>query len=227
MNYDPFIYALLGGILPALVWLLFWLREDWKHPEPDRLILKTFLLGMVSVAIVIPIQRFVEISFPGMLAIQVLLWAVIEESFKFMAGYFGGIHTVEDNEPVDALVYMITAALGFVALENTLFILGPLLGNDAIQGIITGNLRFVGASLLHVVSSGIVGATIAKAFYKPRAKKMRAVFRGLFWAIGFHAFFNLLILEGGDRGMTMAFVAVWIGVVALLWTFERVKAIAS
>lgn len=226
MNFDPFIFAVLGGILPALLWLLFWLREDWKHPEPNRLILRTFLLGMLSVALTIPLQQWVASSLVETFALQILLWALIEEGFKFLAGYFGGIHTISDNEPIDPLIYMLTAALGFVAVENTLFILSPLLGEDLAQSFITGNMRFIGASLLHVVSSGILGAYMSYAFYQSRAKKMRAILKGLIWATIFHASFNLLILYKEDWGIIAAFLAVWVGVVVLLWTFERVKAIA-
>ena len=227
MNFDPFIFALLGGILPAFVWLLFWLREDWRHPEPNRLILRTFLFGMVAVMLVIPLQQQIANFLPGAFALQIILWALAEELFKFCAGYFGGIHSVDDNEPIDPLVYMLTAALGFVAIENTLFILGPLMGSDTIQGLITGNMRFIGASLLHVVSSGIMGAYISFSFYKRRAGKRRAAMKGLFWATLFHAGFNLLILYKEEMGLMAAFVAVWIGVAVLLWTFEKIKGIAA
>jgi RsiW-degrading membrane proteinase PrsW (M82 family) len=226
MNLDIVVYALLGGLLPALLWLCFWLLEDRRHPEPNRLLLRTFLFGMLSVALVIPLQKGVESMFPALIGIQVILWAVIEEVFKFMAGYFGGIHTVEDNEPVDPLVYMVTAALGFVAVENTLFILGPLLGNDTFQSIVTGNLRFIGASLLHVVSSGLVGAMISFSFYRSRERKKQMLAWGLAGAVGFHAAFNLLILVGGPQGMMAAFVLVWIAVGMLLWAFEKAKWIA-
>lgn len=223
MNFDPFIYALLGGILPALLWLRFWLYEDRPNPEPNRLILRTFLLGMFSISMVIPLQKMVVIALPANLIIQIVLWAALEEGFKFLAAYFGGLHSVEDNEPIDPLIYMLTAALGFVAMENTLFILGPLLGADATQSLITGNMRFIGASLLHVVSSGILGSALAYSFYKNRSRKVSAWFHGLFWAVFFHAGFNILILFKADQGLSAAFIAVWLGVVALLWTFERIK----
>ena len=57
INTDIIFYALLGGILPALIWLAFWLREDYKHPEPRGLILRTFLLGMGAVILVLPFQK--------------------------------------------------------------------------------------------------------------------------------------------------------------------------
>jgi hypothetical protein len=86
-------------------------------------------------------------------------------------------------------------------------------------------MRFIGASLLHVVSSGILGSALAYSFYKRRARRVSAGLHGLFWATLFHAGFNILILYRGDRGLAAAFVAVWVGVVALLWTFEHIKAL--
>lgn len=221
-----FLYALLGGVVPAIIWLLFWLREDSKSPEPDRLVLKTFVYGMAAVILVIPFQKVIEGLFPGLILVSLLLWAVLEEIFKLIAGYFGGLHSVEDNEPLDPMIYMITAALGFVALENTLFILGPLLGEDITQGIITGNLRFIGASLLHVVASGIVGSALAFSFYKPRRTRVLAWIFGLMLAILVHLGFNLLIILKGGGAMMSAFIVVWILVMWLMWAFERAKSIA-
>jgi RsiW-degrading membrane proteinase PrsW (M82 family) len=226
MNLETLIYAALGGILPALVWLFFWLREDRKSPEPDGLILKTFLLGMLAVVFVLPFQKGVEIIFPGTPAVAILLWAVFEEVFKLGAGYLGGLKSREDNEPVDPIIYMITAALGFVALENTLFILGPLLGDDIVRTVITGNMRFVGASILHVIASGFIGVSLAFSFYKSRARKVHAGLWGLIVAVAIHTVFNILIINWGDPGAVLAFVGVWIGAAALLLSFEIAKTIA-
>mgnify|MGYP001565501923 CR=1 FL=1 len=223
MNFQNIFYALLGGILPALLWLSFWLREDKKHPEPKRLIGKTFLLGMLAVLLVLPFQKGVEMLLPGMTVAALFLWAVLEETFKFAAGYFGGLHSVEDNEPVDPIIYMITAALGFVALENTLFILGPLLGEDIPRSIVTGNLRFIGASLLHVITSGFVGVSLAFSFFKPRHLRVFRALLALVAAVIFHTVFNVLILEWGDVGTMLSFLSVWIGVVLLLLVFEGAK----
>lgn len=222
----PIIYALSGGILPALIWLFFWLREDNKHPEPNRLILKTFLLGMFAVILVLPFQKGVELFFPTLAILPLFLWACLEEVFKFGAGYFGGLHSVEDNEPLDPLIYMITAALGFVALENALFIFGPLLDDNLTQGLITGNLRFIGASLLHVVSSGFIGVALSLSFYQSRISRIFKVTAGLAAAIIFHLIFNLLIIGQGNLGTTGAFSMVWIGVAVLLIAFEKIKTIA-
>jgi RsiW-degrading membrane proteinase PrsW (M82 family) len=227
MNIDTIIYALLGGILPALVWLMFWLREDKKNPEPKRLIARTFFFGMLSVLAVLPFQKWVESEYGHNMLIALFLWATVEELFKLIAAYFGGLRSKEDNEAIDPIIYMITAALGFVALENTLFIMGPLLGEDLPRTIITGNLRFMGASLLHVITSGLIGVALAFTFYKRRWAKVPFVASGLVVAIIAHTTFNVLILKWGQSGTILSFVSVWIGVVLLLLTFERTKALRS
>lgn len=223
MNLENVSIALLGGVLPALVWLLFWLREDKKHPEPKNLVARTFLLGMLAVPLVLPLQKITQLSFPELTIIPVLIWAALEETFKFLAAYFGGIHSVEDNEPIDPLIYMITAALGFVAMENTLFIFSPILAHSLSRSLITGNLRFIGASLLHIVSSGFVGIALSFSFYSSKARKIIAVLLALAAAAAFHTLFNMLIINLGDFGTTWAFVMVWIAVIPVLLSFERAK----
>lgn len=43
------IFALLGGIVPALFWLWFWMREDKLRPEPKSAILSAFAGGIIAV----------------------------------------------------------------------------------------------------------------------------------------------------------------------------------
>ena len=223
---SPIIYALLGGILPALIWLAFWLREDAEHPESRGLLIRTFLFGMSAVVLVLPFEQTIDMWFPGVTFAAILLWVVFEEVFKFGAAYVGGLKSTEDNEPIDPLIYMITAALGFVALENTLFIFGPVVEAEITQSVITGMLRFMGASLLHVVSSGFIGAALAFSFYQPPRKRIVFAMLGLILAIAFHTVFNLAIIHWDNFGAVLAFGMVWIGVVLLLVAFEKAKLIA-
>ena len=59
MNLEVLLYVFLGGLVPAILWLWFWLREDSAHPEPRGLIVITFIAGMVSVVLTIPTQGVV------------------------------------------------------------------------------------------------------------------------------------------------------------------------
>lgn len=216
-------FALIGGILPALFWLWFWLHEDKKKPEPRGYIIATFFAGMVVVGLALPIQRYIREVFGSQTAVMLLLWAAAEEFLKFGAAWFVSLRKKVMNEPIDGIVYLITAALGFSALENTLFLLDPLSSNIA-QGILTGNMRFIGATLLHTLSSGIIGAAIAFSYYRPVIKREIYMLGGLILGTVLHTVFNFFIIQRNTE-IFLIFSAVWISVIGLILLFERAKRI--
>lgn len=217
-----YLIAAFGGILPALLWLWFWLREDKLHPEPRRRVIICFIAGMASVMLVLPFQRTIFSLF-GTAALTFLLWAAIEEFAKYAAATAAALRSRDFDEPVDALIYMITAALGFAAIENIFFMLGPLLDGDLLKGLATGNMRFIGASLLHVAASAVLGFFIAETYFSSAWKKLIARIAGLILAIALHTAFNLFIMAGSEQNTLLAFGFVWIAVFAILFLFEKVK----
>jgi RsiW-degrading membrane proteinase PrsW (M82 family) len=221
---SAFAYALIGGILPALFWLWFWIQEDKLHPEPRGRILFAFWGGMVAVLLAYPLEKIVRTRF-GLTFPTIIGWAVIEEILKFAAAYFTALRSKAYDEPIDAPEYLITAALGFAAIENVFFILAPLLDGNIAQGLATGNMRFIGASLLHVVTSGVLGYCIGREFYQGRLAKYswRAV--GLLLAVSLHALFNQFILYDSGSKTLLAFSLVWIACLGILLLFEKIKRI--
>lgn len=225
MNLENLIFASLGGILPSLVWLWFWLKEDRLHPEPRRILLGAFIGGMVAVPIVLPFQKYALEYIKLSPIFLFFIWAGIEEVFKFGASWITALRRRACDEPIDAMIYLLTTALGFAALENVFFLLTPISSGTFEQVIITGNFRFMGASLLHVVSSALVGTTLAFSFY--RRKRVRALYVtcGLVGATVLHTLFNLLIIEYTNYPAFTAFIGVWIAVIVLMLLFEKVKRI--
>ena len=126
MSTTTIVYALLSGILPALLWLWFWLKEDNLHPEPRSLIFKTFIGGVFFVILAIIIEKFIA-DITTDQTTRYILWAATEEIVKFIAVALIALHSKYVDEPIDAMIYCITVALGFSALENALFILTPLI----------------------------------------------------------------------------------------------------
>lgn len=224
MGLTHFLYALLSGIIPAILWLMFWLREDNLHPEPRSRIAKCFCAGMVAVVAVAPLQLLTT-KYTSDVTTQYLIWAALEEVFKFLAALIVALHKDILEEPIDAVIYMITAALGFAALENAFYLMGPLSTGAIAKSIISGNMRFIGATLLHVVSSGLLGMGMGLAFYKGRFMKFMGLILGLGAAIALHTLFNLFIIKASAFDTLKIFGVVWIGVVLIMLLFEKVKAV--
>lgn len=224
MDFLPILAAFAGGILPAVAWLWFWRREDAPHPEPRRLIALAFAAGMITVALVIPVQKYVATLLVSTTAIFTA-WSVIEEIFKYLMARLTVLRRREDDEPIDPVIYMVAVALGFAAAENTLFLLSPLAGDTATATILTGNLRFVGATLLHVLSSAVVGAALGLSFYRSSAVKIAYTFAGLILASLLHSAFNFFILNTPEANLLRTFGWVWIGLIVLLAVLEYVKRI--
>jgi len=226
--------ASAGGLFPALVWLWFWLREDSAHPEPKRLIALAFFAGSITVGIVIPIEQFAAayIAAHAELAtilnttsqsLTFIIWAAVEEIFKFAAAAAVVLWRHEDDEPIDPIIYMVVVALGFAAAENALFLLSPLSGLTVAQTIITGDYRFVGATLLHVLASATIGGALALSFFKPRWKKTIYLTIGVILSVFLHGLFNVLIMNAEPEQMLQIFSFVWAGLIGLIAFLEYVK----
>ena len=224
-SLETIMAAAAGGVLPALAWLWFWRREDRKHPEPRKLIALAFLGGMISVAIVIPLQEAVQPYIIGQAALFTV-WSAIEEVTKYLMALGTVLWRREDDEPIDAVIYMVTVALGFAAVENTLFLLNPdLTGGTLASFVQTADLRAVGATLLHVFSSAVIGVALAASFYKPWRQKVAYAALGVILAIVLHSTFNFFILNTPAENVTRTFSGVWLGVIVLLAVLEWVKRI--
>ena len=219
------IIAILGGILPSLIWLKFWFKED-KHQEPRGLILKVFVFGMFAVPVAIILEKEVSNVIPDYSFLSFILWAIIEEGLKFASAYFPALRTRFADEPIDMVLYMITAALGFSALENSLFLLGPLSEGDLSKILTTLDFRFIGASLLHILTSGVIGIFMAETFYRSNKAKWLAFFFGITIAVLLHALFNNFII-GSKIGPMISFSAVWVGIIAIILILEKIKKIKN
>jgi len=179
---DPLV-SFVFGILPSLFWLFFFLLEDRKKPEPKKMISKVFMAGAILAGVAafaqIYLRTFTINYFPEYSFGSLAIFAFIEELAKFLAVYLLVYRTKFFDEPIDGMIYMITAAMGFAALENIIF----LFGTTAI--IQTTILRFVGATLLHAMASAILG------FYLSNKKLLL----GFILATLLHTIFNFTILN--------------------------------
>lgn len=215
-----FAFNLFVGLLPSFVWLLFFLREDETHPEPKRLLFYVFLSGAATTFFVFGPQFFLaefltSINVEAMSVVGLFVLAGIEELFKFIAVYLTIGGRKEFDEPIDAMIYMIVASLGFAAMENiaSAFQGKAVFLPQLLAPVEITSLRFVGATLLHSLSSALVGYYWGMAMalrYAKRAtpslgaeaqqalahapKTWMLIAEGIGVATLLHAIFNYLIL---------------------------------
>ncbi len=227
------------GILPSVVWLFYFLRKDVK-PESNRMILKIFFLGMLSVLPILLIASFLTFfGFWGTIIgltesrlffylIFIFFWAGMEEFLKYLVVRKYVLFSSELDEPIDLMLYMIISALGFAALENILILIlpwdKPFLIFETI-GIVF--IRFISATFLHALCSGLVGYFLALAVYQTKKRK-KLIFWGLILATFLHGFYNFSIMKiGGINSILIIFIILTGLTIFILSAFKKIKKLKS
>jgi len=224
MDIGLILTALSYGLFPAFIWLIFWLFEDRKHPEPKRLIALAFIAGILSVPLAIFASALTE-PLVGDGFTRTLFWSFIEEAVKYGLAYVLVLRSREVDEALDTFIYMICVALGFAAFENALYAVGPLLEAEHADAASLTVMRFIGATLVHTISSASIGIAMAFAFYKSRRAKTYAVVYGLILATSLHTLFNFFIMSVPSEMVSVVFATVWLATLVLILLAERIKKI--
>lgn len=230
MTFVTAIFFLLA-FLPSLTWLLFYLKED-PHPEPPRWLWLSFFIGLgaapASFYIEKTILKFSSLALnqPEVKVVEGALFmflgiALVEELVKFFGARLLLLKNPVFDEPVDAMIYMVTIALGFAAFENIL-----ILNNFASQAsfgriIQTLTLRFIGANFLHTLASGIIGYYWARGIIERNVSKR--LLYGIALATILHGVFNLLIISLGANYLFGTTLFLFVVGLLVLNDFEILK----
>lgn len=232
------------GLLPSLAWLLFYLRED-PHPEPPKWLGVVFFIGVgaapvsfyIEKAIIFAANRLTQIPIKELsenILFMFLGVALVEELAKFAGVRLALAKNPVLDEPTDAMIYMITAALGFAGLENVL-VLNTYAQRGAFetaaQALI---LRFAGANFLHALASGIIGFYWALALSENQ-KNIKTVRRrraglllfGIAAATILHGTFNLFIIVLGPLYLFYTTLLLFVIGLIILHDFEILKKLKS
>jgi len=221
---DPvtMLLAIVGGFIPAFLWLRFWLKEDKERPEPKGLLSLTFIGGMLAVILVLPLQKIIA-GMPFDNDTLVWLWAGSEEILKLFVVLIIVFPSSYLDEPVDYPIYFICAGLGFASLENALFLVQPVGLQDTTVSLLTGNLRFLGSTLLHAIASGFIGLIMGLAFYQHKIFKFTSFLIGISLAIALHSIFNLFIIKNNGELFLQVFAVLWVIAIIFMLVFEKLR----
>ncbi|MBU2101419.1 PrsW family intramembrane metalloprotease [Patescibacteria group bacterium] len=205
---------IIFGLIAPLFWLGFFLFEDRDHPEPKWMVAIVFLGGVLAAFLALSPEILLNAQFPqtGFPYQNKLLipFAFIEEFSKFAIVFLIIKYSKYFDEKVDAMIYMIAAALGFAAIENIFTLFNILEFHVVLETTI---IRGIGSTLLHALASGIL------AFHWMRHQPIV----GLINATLLHATFNFLILRIEGDAKIYATLILVVAALFLFRDFEIIK----
>ncbi|MCP4327521.1 MAG: PrsW family intramembrane metalloprotease [Alphaproteobacteria bacterium] len=182
---------LAAALLPVLV-ILWYVRHRDAFREPPRVVMATFLLGMVTVTPLLAAWFFIgrvlsDFSDPFVFAAAAafLEAAIPEEALKFLVLYFYAARHDAFDEPMDGIVYGVAASLGFAGLENILYV-----SDGGWQVAIARALTAVPA---HALDGVLMGFYVGLAHVMP-ARRSEFLAKALAVPILFHGLYDLPLM---------------------------------
>ena len=192
MGILEYIVLTIIALGPSIFWVWFFLRYDWQRPEPPILIITVFIWGLLIGFPIVFLEKSSTFYFLSQFRTNEILFIVlkafliagfVEESLKFLVIKMKVYKHSAFDEPLDGIIYCITAALGLAAFENLAAIFT--------QGTTAVFSRFATTTLMHALTAGIMGYFIGLAKFKPHREKIFLVC-GLFLAIVLHGLYNII-----------------------------------
>lgn len=188
------------SILPVILILLYVYKRD-KFPEPPRIVLTTFLLGIATTfpigILIFAIEGFSETLNLGIegtnFFMSFIRAAFIEETMKFLVLIFYCIHLDHFDEPMDAIVYGVAASLGFAVIENWEYVIGAT--NTGIEyAKDVAFVRSFTAIPLHALAGVYMGFFLMDAIFKKNNQKLNLFF-SLFFPVCLHGLYDLILFS--------------------------------
>ncbi len=179
---------MLVAVAPTAFLLWFFYHKDRYHHEPLRLIGLTFALGAVSTAPAMGAEyitlRLFHPAGPASPFLQIFIGiALVEELCKFAAIRAKALNSPHFDEPMDGIVYGVSAALGFATVENLIYVLNYGLGT----GIVRAFLAVPG----HALFGAIMGFYIGQSKY---LKKPSLLYAAIIVPTVFHGIYDSIAL---------------------------------
>jgi RsiW-degrading membrane proteinase PrsW (M82 family) len=202
------------AFLFPLIWVIFFARKD-RNREPFVWLFFAFALGIISALVSYVSQKFVfQYMIESESIGRILLAVFIEEFFKFFVIWFFIYPQKVVDEPVDAMVYVMFSALGFAFTENVFYLLNLKFSQNYgdIFIFVTLLLRFLGANLLHILASSLIGYGYASWL---RTRRFFGFFVSFIAGVSLHFLYNYLIIKSATFNSSNNLFGF---IVPILWT---------
>ena len=202
--FDPAIAVLLGlSVIPALGLAAYVYVSDVTTAEPLSLLVATFLLSILTATFAAILNSVLQPYFRpfGFLGLVLFFFVVvgpIEESVKLLAVRLYAYTDDRFDAVIDGAVYGAIAGLGFVVIENFVYIAQNVDMSELTVGVAAlgagdgiAALRAL-AGPGHVVYSAFAGYYLGLAKFNPE-NRGPIIVKGLVLAAAIHALYNTLV----------------------------------
>lgn len=224
MIQETLLYII--AILPVFLIGNYIYKKD-KNKEPPFLLVKLFLLGIISCFLVLAVTILLSFVFPllnkdttAMNYLELLLYtfigvAFIEESAKLLMLYKLTYKNKEFDEGYDMIVYAVFVALGFAVFENLLYIVSS-------GSLWVGLFRGISAVPGHACYGLFMGyyLSLAKFSNLQNKKDQERInkWKSLFIPVVLHGIYDFCVLSGN-----LLLVAIFIIFITQLFIFSIQK----
>ena len=188
------MYLLLLALAPALILMMYVYFRDKYEKEPIKLILKGILLGAIIIFPVGLIENYMIGFGTGLAKIPkaafdgFIVAGATEEAFKYVVVFILIWRNRNFNEKFDGIVYAVSVALGFAAIENLFYVFS----NNSMQvGILRAFTAVPGHAIFGVVMGFYVG--MARFSINGKEKYLLKAFT-IPWLL--HGLYDFMIMSG-------------------------------
>lgn len=176
------------AIAPGFAICIYIFLKDIYNKEPGRLLLISFLLGILTIIPPFFIERNLmpffsnSILHTGIFAFVVVAFS--EEISKFFVLRYYCYTRKDFDEPLDGIVYSVIVSMGFATIENIGYVLN--------QGYGAAFLRMFLSVPAHACFAIVMGYYVGKAKFDS-ANSFRLLATGLLLAVFFHGTFDFFL----------------------------------
>jgi protease PrsW len=197
VTLGPLVSLALAAV-PALLWLGYFYLQDRREPEPKHYVAGVYLLGaFIAQPLATMIVGLLPETIPpaGRIGSWQILHAILvaglaQELGKYLTVRYSVYLSDEFDEPMDGIVYMTAAGIGFATAENARY----LAGVEGQVFLATGIMNVVITTLAHACFAAVLGAFLGRARFAAGSPLKRNLFLagGLLAAASLNGAFALL-----------------------------------
>jgi RsiW-degrading membrane proteinase PrsW (M82 family) len=231
LNYNLFDYliALIYAVFPVLI-ISYYLLKRSRFDQPVRVVIVTFFLGFGVAfplqalnAFIDPFGELFHVTVNGKNFYESFLRAAFqEEAFKFLIIVYYCMHLREFKKPMDAIIFGVSASLGFAMIENWGYVINALVGDGFSTAKEVAMIRALTAILLHMICGIMMGFYLIDYIFG-EGKKTYLILSLLF-PVCLHGFYNF-ILKSDYMSYYWVIILVAAFLIRINFIFEKQKKI--